>query len=33
MYNCDWHLEYDEDDRFRKFDYDQLKAEKKVWIE
>lgn len=33
MYNCDWHLEYDKEDRFRKFDYDQMKAEKKVWIE
>lgn len=33
MYNCDWHLEYDKEDRFCKFDYDQLKAEKKVWVD
>lgn len=33
MYNCDWHLEYDKEDRFRKYNYDQMKAEKKVWIE
>ena len=23
-YNCDWHLEYQRNDRFREFDYDQL---------
>ena len=30
-YNCDWHLEYNKEDRFRVFDYDQLRKVGDRW--